>query len=182
MTIFWIWGLACQAPIFGTADLRWMVDPQKNTTRLMMWKSLNYKYALSWVLIYNSGVQPIAAQVIVMVATKMMISKLRESSEFRTSAGTATEEMSSKERKLISMVVAVASIFIVCNTPHCVVTVLRMIMPDIDVGRRYHNLSNVLYRGKYTAMAINAAVNTFVYYNCSSRYKAILKGFFNKNV
>ncbi|XP_012938238.1 uncharacterized protein LOC101853556 [Aplysia californica] len=82
--------------------------------------------------------------------------------------------LSSKEARVVKMVVLVALIFFVCNAPVLVTSYTRAFVTEMDIGKAYNNLYVTVYVGVYFSNSFNAWVNILVYYRCSSKFKETL--------
>ena len=181
MCIITLWGITCFIPYLSTQELKWSFDPQYNTTRLirqMTETRVHVRYFINTVVL---GIQPITAQIVISVCTVTLIVKLKKlSTKFgnKTTQPNVNMGKVKKERTLIKMVISVAAIFIMCNLPCCIVSVVRFINPSFDVGGDDQEMYYLLLEILFCFVSLNASVNTVAYYKCNSVYRQMFKSMF----
>ena len=122
--------------------------------------------------------------VIIAVTTSTIITamKIRQAAAWRAGASSASglsssssslssSPISPREVALTKMLIGTSVLFIVCVTPFALFRFLWFFLPEMDVGRRYHNL---YLTGLWIAEPfcyVNSSFNIFVYYTMGSRYR-----------
>ncbi|XP_005094258.1 neuropeptides capa receptor-like [Aplysia californica] len=115
-----------------------------------------------------------------LLCTGTLILSLRNETKWRnrvtyrpcavTLANTAEPSLS-REKRVVKMVVIVASVFIVCFAPAQAAPIANLLMPEFFHGRRYGYAYGVCWAVSYFLYSVNSSVNLIVYYNMSSRYR-----------
>ncbi|XP_076437972.1 uncharacterized protein LOC143277119 [Babylonia areolata] len=106
--------------------------------------------------------------VVVMTTTILTVVKLRQIVTWRS--GTSSS-ISPSEVALTKMLVGNSMLFIVCFTPDALNHFMKIFIPEMNSGRRYHNFFlAALWVGDIFNL-FNATFNFFVYYTMGSRYR-----------
>ena len=79
--------------------------------------------------------------------------------------------MSSRDKRVVRMVTIISTIFIICNLPMVVGMSCRRAFPEFKINGVYHNVHLTVFAVVYLASSLSAAVNFFVYYFGSSKFK-----------
>ena len=130
---------------------------------------------------------------IIMVACVVILSfKLIEASRVRrhsTSASAETNEkpdiraqerhskhkMSAKDIHVVQSVVLVCVIFILSQLPFLLYSTTRLILPEFNEGKRFHNLFGICSITSLTCSFLNASMNIFIYLRYNSRYRSTVQ-------
>ncbi|GFO37261.1 chemosensory receptor a [Plakobranchus ocellatus] len=133
---------------------------------------------------------------IIFLCTIFLAVTLFRTSRWRASMRKQTENSSSgksgdmktggtrKEMRLIKMVVIIASLFIVCNTPGTVVIFITAVTPEYLQTIQYLPSTVLLKSCIFASEVINQSVNFFVYYTIGTKFKLVFRqmiGFKMKN-
>ncbi|XP_059145202.1 uncharacterized protein LOC131932326 [Physella acuta] len=86
--------------------------------------------------------------------------------------------ISTKEKKLVIMLVIVSVIFIACLMPTAATRTAVGIMPELSVNGNYFDVGLLLYELSYLTETLTSSVNLLVYYSMSSRYKYTIRSMF----
>ncbi|GFO24844.1 hypothetical protein PoB_005134900 [Plakobranchus ocellatus] len=94
--------------------------------------------------------------------------------------GTAAQETSSKEHRLIKTVLILAIMHVLLSFPHLIYFVVYSLLPQAQQLKSYKNL--FLTAGKFTNVAnsLNGMLNTFVYLTVNQKYKTHFKNMYCK--
>ncbi|CAG5134804.1 unnamed protein product [Candidula unifasciata] len=197
--------VACFSPAWATQGLQWVFDPVYNKTRLSLWLSYNRRSIDLFIDIFNGMVLPVLAQVLITVSAVFMIRGVNNSSKFRLQAAnltktkdtflteqtTASKTLPSshhsknnitlnKDLKLTKVVILLAMIFFVCNSSVFIVAFVRVLIPEIDIGKHQYQLYTLLYALVFLSGMVNATVNIIVYYTVSTKYKKQIMRLFRR--
>ncbi|XP_012945324.1 uncharacterized protein LOC106013629 [Aplysia californica] len=116
-----------------------------------------------------------AAFVTVIICTTILVVQLNSKTKWRSKnvkQATQAENISSRDRKLIKMVVTVSGIFIVLFIPGTVSTSVMIFKPDYGISGKYNNLFFIVWSFFFLLEGVNSTVNIFAYLTMSSKYKA----------
>uniref|UniRef100_A0A2C9LWL5 G-protein coupled receptors family 1 profile domain-containing protein n=1 Tax=Biomphalaria glabrata TaxID=6526 RepID=A0A2C9LWL5_BIOGL len=99
-----------------------------------------------------------------------------EKSEWRKSISTSSKNfnISSRDRKLVKMVILISASFIICTFPAVVGTVAMLVSKDYNVNGRYKNLFLATFSVFFHLESLNSSVNFFIYIYMSSKFKQSL--------
>ena len=112
---------------------------------------------------------PLTSFIVVSVATAITVIKLKTAAKWR-------EELSGSHQHaaLTPVLVFLSCIYITCTAPLVAVTLVRLLIPDFSPGGRYSNICIASHMLGTVFSAVNSAVNFFVYFWMSSRYRQTL--------
>nr|KAG5700388.1 hypothetical protein BaRGS_029640 [Batillaria attramentaria] len=128
-------------------------------------------------VLYNiilTAIVPIVTVVVVGIATAITVLKLRSAIAWRasTSSGGKGDNASQRHQMaLTKMLVIVSCFFMACAAPLTLLSVMQLAVPDYSAHGRY---SSVFFISHYICLCmvvVNSAVNFFVYYFQSSRFR-----------
>lgn len=128
-------------------------------------------YAISGVLL------ELGSFVIVFVCTVTLVVKLQDKTKWRqmsTASGQA-DNASTRDQKVTKMVMVISSLFIVCFSSTCMTLLAMMLEPELSVGGRHRNLFICVFSICFVLESANSAMNIFIYYHMSSKYKNVLR-------
>ena len=74
------------------------------------------------------------------------------------------------------MLIGISVLFIVCVAPLALFRVVWLFQPEMNLGRRYHNLFATGLSVLETLAYVNATFNIFVYYSIGTRYRKTFLG------
>ena len=172
-------------PVLTLHNLQWRTDPWTNRTSLELVRDIakiGPKIRINDAL--NKNAIAGTTFVLMIVCTSLLSFKLFESSKFRSlpasdpdsgkSSQTQKQKLSPKDARVVKSVVLVCTIFIVAQIPAFCHSVARVLIAD-SVENRW--VARFLTRIILTSYMTNASINIFVYYNCNSKYRAVLRSF-----
>nr|KAG5704469.1 hypothetical protein BaRGS_003780 [Batillaria attramentaria] len=141
-----------------------------------------------------STVVPVTICAIVTAATAVTVIKLRRAVAWRattttttTTTSTTSSSISGSERQrgnqkqsaeltLTKRLVLLSCVYIACSLPFVTLALVRVLVPTMTTEARYANLRWALHTVATEFLAINSAVNFFVYVTRSSRFVHVLHG------
>ncbi|CAL1543373.1 unnamed protein product, partial [Lymnaea stagnalis] len=106
--------------------------------------------------------------------TGVLIYKLKQKTKWRqqsTFDATQSENISSRDRKTINMVIAIAIVFIVCSAPSVAFVTVSFFVPGFGIIGQYADVFFVGWSFGLLFEGLNASVDIVLYYVMSSRYK-----------
>ncbi|RUS91456.1 hypothetical protein EGW08_000780 [Elysia chlorotica] len=185
------------AVMFGIYDIIWVHDYTINATIAIAIKNeFYYKHDGPLFVYYNlSGILwPLAAFVVILVATIIIIYKLKKGSKFRmgqssistqhkdASAQNKTDEQQKqrqnllkRDRQVVKMLLVIIIIYIACLAPRIAHYLAKYVIYDFYFLRRHHHLFEFVNYGIMLADSSNGAVNFFVFYRMSSSFRATFR-------
>ncbi|GFN74504.1 chemosensory receptor a [Plakobranchus ocellatus] len=138
-------------------------------------------------------IQPLLAFSIVLICTVLLVVQLRKISSWRMSVTSAKSQrlqpeenpaasssvsearISQKEERLVRMVVAIATIFIVSYIPTCITLLCYVIFDDFSMFGVYRRLSIVSSHIASLGQPISGSVNILIYYNMASKFRSVFR-------
>ena len=144
--------------------------------------------------VYISIILPISSFLVVTFCTLLLTISLNRSKKWRdsnrtvssnqhgqTGSADATKAKTNKETRIVKMVVAVATVFIISTIPSCVHIIIVMLFPQFDINGRYGNIFNVTGNAFFVIDLINCSVNIIIYFRMSTKFRQtaieLFKGF-----
>ncbi|GFO28726.1 chemosensory receptor a [Plakobranchus ocellatus] len=184
--------------IYSRYSFVWVFYPHLNATLLdLEVNNEEYFIQIETVLVVICGViQPILAMSIVLMCTVVLVIQLRKISSWRkfvtsakgqrgensgekpaSSSPAGEERISQKEERLVRMVVAIATIFIVSNAPTCITLLCNVVFDEFSlfgVNRRIYVICSVI---GVLGQSVSGSVNILIYYNMASKFRFHLRRF-----
>ena len=113
---------------------------------------------------------------VVIICSAILIRNLRNSSRWRGSGSLRTNKagnnLVTRDRIIVKMVVTVSLIFILLFTPVTVTLLIIVLKPDFSIKGRYKNLFMVVHSFVFLLEGVNSSVNILVYLKMSSKFRA----------
>ncbi|XP_005092881.1 uncharacterized protein LOC101858474 [Aplysia californica] len=163
-------GVACYAMRLGPKFF-----PSKNVTKIGL------IYIPNGVYIENVGVMvnlipQYVSFLVVIVCTIILVRNLKLKSKWRqsTSSSAKQDSLSNRDKKVVSMITLISSIFMGCFLPSALNQIIMIASEDYSIYGKYKNMFLLSWSICKSLEGTNSAVNIFVYYNMSSKYKLIL--------
>ena len=189
------------AVMFGVYDIVWEWNGSLNGTVAIYKRSDFYLRNEGPVFAYYnfSGILwPLASFAVIVVATIIIVFKLRESSKFRFSnqsntstqpdgsssqdktkdQSTQQQNLLKRDRQVIKMLLVIIVIYIASLAPRIAHYLAKYIVYDFYFLRRHHYLFEFVVYGVMVADSANGAVNFFVFYSMSSSFRSTFRGLF----
>ncbi|XP_012935270.1 alpha-1A adrenergic receptor [Aplysia californica] len=165
-------------PFYYVNILIWTFDPEKNHTVLQLGFRSDRAIVEGIIFSISSVLMPFGSFLVVIICTVILIVKLNSKTKWRqkaTSQFAGGSDTSVKEKKVIKMVTLISTIFIACNVPGIVTTVFMVFEPEFSVLGVYANMFFLSWSIAFALGGLNSAVNIFVYYTMSSKYKETMQ-------
>ncbi|GFO42338.1 chemosensory receptor a [Plakobranchus ocellatus] len=138
-------------------------------------------------------IQPLLAFSIVLICTVLLVVQLRKISSWRMSVMSAKSQwiqheensaasssaagarISEKEERLVRMVVAIATIFIVSYVPTCIMLLCYVLFDEFDLFGVYRRL--LLATGYIISLGqpISGSLNIIIYYKMASKFRSVFR-------
>ncbi|XP_076462836.1 uncharacterized protein LOC143295154 [Babylonia areolata] len=119
--------------------------------------------------VFGLGI-PLVMTVVVTVTTMVTMIKLRQAAAWR-SGTSSSGSVSAREVALTMMLVYNSIFFVICVFPLTMFRVAWLFLPEMNAGRRQHNLYFVITWFTDILSYINATFNIVVYCVMGSRYR-----------
>ncbi|GFO26221.1 peptide receptor gpcr [Plakobranchus ocellatus] len=118
--------------------------------------------------------------VIIIVCLVILTISLNQSSKFRDKSSSSNEKSKEKSREIrvVQTVILVALIFILCNLPTIILSIIRQFVDGFSLQghrRKFYDFFLVIVE---TALLLNAFVNIFIYLSFNTRYRTNFNGMF----
>uniref|UniRef100_A0A2C9LX96 G-protein coupled receptors family 1 profile domain-containing protein n=1 Tax=Biomphalaria glabrata TaxID=6526 RepID=A0A2C9LX96_BIOGL len=169
--------IASVTPVYCVNSYGWKYFPSRNKTLIGLVYTPDRESVEKVSFTFNNIIIPFFAFLTIVCCTLVLVAKLRSKAKWRrksTSAG-QTDQMTSRDQKVTKMVVMISTLFIVCFTPICVVFIGMTAEPDLSINGKYHNMFFVVFSFGYILESTNSAMNIFIYYKMSSRYRQVFR-------
>ncbi|GFO50466.1 chemosensory receptor a [Plakobranchus ocellatus] len=176
----------------------WVFNPHLNIT-ILNTMIVNSELAILFekISIVICGViQPLLAFSSVLICTVLLVVQLRKISSWRMSITSAKSQrvqpkenpaassyaaearISQKEERLVRMVVAIATIFIVSYIPTCITLLCYVVFDEFNMFGVYRRLSIVSSYITSLGQPISGSVNILIYYKMASKFRSVFRRLF----
>ncbi|GFN78155.1 chemosensory receptor a [Plakobranchus ocellatus] len=173
----------------------WVFDPYLNIT-ILNTIPVNSTFAILFekISIVICGViQPLLAFSIVLICTVLLVIQLRKISSWRLSVTSAKSQrvqpeenpagssfgaearISQKDERLVRMVVAIATIFIVSYIPTCIVLLCYVVLDEFNQFGVYRRLLIVSAYITSLGHPFRGSVNILIYYKMTSKFRSVFR-------
>ncbi|CAL1540908.1 unnamed protein product, partial [Lymnaea stagnalis] len=167
-------------PEYLSAYLGWKFVEERNATLfgLTLTRDSPRLEGLTFLIYF---IYILIAYVVVSCLTCILILKLKQKTDWRQKSifgMQRSEVISARDKKTISMIVAVAIVFIVCNGPSVVLYMVGYLLPGFSVVGERENLFFVSWSFGFHFEALNGTIVIMFYYKMSSKYRRSFLGLF----
>ncbi|GFO28733.1 chemosensory receptor a [Plakobranchus ocellatus] len=173
----------------------WVFNPYMNITILNI-IPVNSEFAILFEKISAvicGVIQPLLAFSIVLICTVLLVVQLRKISSWRlsvtsaksqpvqpddnhaTSSSAAEARISQKEERLVRMVVAIATIFIMSYIPTCIMLLCYVVFDEFHQFGVYSRLLIVFGYITSLGQPISGSVNILIYYKMASKFRSVFR-------
>lgn len=180
-------------PVLANMNMLFKFDQRINASRITLWISPERKSAKVIVWIIVNMVLPLATQVIVVVCIIVMKNCLRATVMFRQTStaivissknshesdspndsSKATDKLNGRDLRALQQVLIISLVYIACNTPKIIISIITAAVPDFGIGGMYHfTYLSVNSIGKHFEI-FNSAVNFVIYYKYNTKFRAFV--------
>ncbi|GFO35277.1 chemosensory receptor a [Plakobranchus ocellatus] len=138
-------------------------------------------------------IQPLLAFSILLICTVLLVVQLRKISSWRMSVTSAKSQrvqpeqnpgasssaaearISQKEERLVRMVVAIATIFIVSYIPNCIMLLCFVVFDEFAMFGAYRRISVVSSYITSLGQPISGSINIIIYYKMASKFRSVFR-------
>lgn len=173
IVVIFIVNILSLVPEYATSYLAWTYFPESNRTLL----AINFKpgrekvVGLVYIMNCTTGIMSFVG---IVVITAFLVFKLKEASQWRQEVTSGSQQhgtVSSRDKKTVKIVAALACILICCYTPGMIISMTTFAVPEFDIGRKYSNTFLSMWSIGGMFQALNSSVNIILYYKMSSKYR-----------
>lgn len=159
-------------PLYEVNKLEMRFIPKLNRTLLSLVFTENREEVEKTSFIINNFTIPFLAFMTIVVCTAILVLSLgKRTSWLQSVKTTATDELSTRNRRVAKMVVMISAIFSSCFVPVTIIMMIAAFDPRFGVGGKYFYLNIVTGGTAVLLEAVNSSVNIFIYYHMSSKYR-----------
>lgn len=171
-------------PVYYVSRLTMKFSPVRNKTLLGLVFTDDREIIEAVTLATGSVFIPLSAFVIVVVCTALLVVKLRDKTKWRQMSTTPGqyENASLRDLKVTKMVVVISTLFISCFVPVCLMMIAMILVPELSIEGKYRNLFICIFSVCFVLESTNSAMNIFIYYHMSSRYRDTFLAIFIKKI
>ncbi|KAK6979296.1 hypothetical protein BgiMline_020267 [Biomphalaria glabrata] len=164
--------LASVFPIYYTARFANKFVPQKNITLLGI-VFISDRNDIETVSFHINNILPLTAFILIIVGTAILARRLQQISKWRlkTVALNKSEEMLSRDTKIVKMIVSISTIFILCYLPGTIVFIWMMLDPELRIDGQHSYLFEAAFATLFLLEALNSSVSIFVYLGTSTKFR-----------
>lgn len=170
-------------PEYFSSYLGWKFAPERNRTVLTLIFTSNRKNLEGLENVLHAGLGTVSFVGVVMF-TVILVIKLRQSLNWRKQATSnleKTESYTNRDRKIVKMVVLIASILVICYTPGSLIaTTTFVIGSGFNMLGTHYNILLIAWSFACMFHGINSSVNFFLYYTMSSNFRKTFREMFLK--
>lgn len=163
------------SPFYFVNRLEWRHSLTSNKSLLTLVHSGNRIIVETVTFPIHSVAMSVIALVSVIICTVVLVVSLYKKTKWRQASVAVTakkqEENSEKEKKLVTMVTFISTIFIICYTPATVLFLVMAYNPDFSFSGKYENLFYVLWSLTLVLETVSSSVNIFVYFRMSTKFR-----------
>ncbi|GFO50152.1 chemosensory receptor a [Plakobranchus ocellatus] len=173
----------------------WVFNPNLNET-ILNTTPVNSQFAILFEkisLVICGVIQPLLAFLIVLICTVLLVVQLRKISSWRMSVTSAKSQrlqpeenpaasssaaearISQKEERLVRMVVAIATIFIVSYIPTCILILCYFVFDEFNLFGVNSRLFIVAGYIISLGQPISGSVNILIYYKMASKFRSVFR-------
>ncbi|KAK6959125.1 FMRFamide receptor [Biomphalaria glabrata] len=165
-------------PPLAVTYYEWRVDPRKNRSLIFLVYRDNAESVFKVSYMVLDLFLPYCTFFVLIVCNTVIVLTLKSKSKWRQSTTghgvnqlSGKPEISTKEKKLVIMLVTVSTIFIGCLSPQSAMLTALGIVRELKINGPYFDLSLLVYSFTFLLETINCSVSVLVYYNMSSKFR-----------
>jgi hypothetical protein len=193
---FATFAMAIYIPILAHMGMLPKTDKKTNITRPSLWISKDRQVIKDGVWLVINTILPFLTEVIIMVCVFVMARSLRTASKFRQASTltstqiapqignpekknnfttTSSDKMRGKDQRVVQQVILISIVYIICNTPKILISIVSAIEPQFTVLDLFDNLYLCVHSLQKYFEIFNASVNTIIYYNYNTKFRTKLR-------
>lgn len=203
MVGFAVFAVVTYSPILANMGMRHKFEKLLNKTRPALWVSPVRESIKEIIWIINEMFLPFVTQFIIIICVIVMSRSLRAASKFRQSSVAMTEKtfdkheknlnlvtndmdseltetnissdkLTGKDLRVIQQVVLISVVYIVCNTPKILISIVTTLEPEFTIGKGYTKLYLCVNGMRMHFEIVNSAVNLIIYYKFNTKFRTVL--------
>lgn len=174
VTIFFVYIIGL-IPNYFTIEIRWVFDKGQNRSLLNMIELGSKKSIQNFMHYFYNVVSPIASFIVVFICTLILSMSINRSSKWRSKLSNKDENSKMKEQRVIKLVTAIASVYVICNTPTIGLFIWQIKDPEASYVGIRRDLLLLLASFAFLLESVNSSINIIFYYTMSSKYRETLK-------
>ncbi|XP_059177682.1 uncharacterized protein LOC131957005 [Physella acuta] len=173
-------------PEYSTVYYDWKYYPDRNKTILGLAFRGN-RAATQSLVFYFLTAFAIGVFISVTTFTCVLVYKLKQTSKWRqssTSDQAQNESITARDKKIVALVISVATVLMICYTPTVILSIFTVSIPGFSVSGKYDKYFKTSWSFAFLLHAINSNMNFILYFKMSSSYRNKFKEllcFRNKN-
>lgn len=159
-------------PSYYSSYIGWKFITAKNKSVLGLCRIDNWEHVESVSFVLQAIMQA-GSFVLLVLFTVILVYNIRKNTKWRIASTSTIQNntISTRDSKLLRMIVLIAVILILCFTPGMICFVGMIFEPEYTMGGKYDNLFWVTWSVTFIFQTTNSSVNIFVYYIMSSNYR-----------
>ncbi|KAH9524609.1 hypothetical protein Btru_027319 [Bulinus truncatus] len=195
---------AAYAPVLATQGLQSVTIPTSNVTYYTIWFSVDREEIIGINDIIIRVILQNTCEFIVLSCLFILTNSLRRQLQFRrsismqhfsdaSSEGSQTvfsnaknsngksskvNKVSAKELQVIKSVTMLSTLFVLCNLPRIVLSIARVIVPELDTYRRYHNIHLSLQMIRRVIEVSGSSANFLIYCKFNNKFRDVVVSLF----
>ncbi|XP_055867078.1 uncharacterized protein LOC129922906 [Biomphalaria glabrata] len=160
-------------PEYVSAYYDWKYNTLRNRTVLSLTFNM-YRPATQGLVFGIHSVFIFLDLFLLIIFTSILVAQLRRKSKWRHEKvrdESQRASLSGRDKKTSKLVVLLATLLVLCYSPVVILSAVTGLRPDISFAGKESNLFHSLWSFAYLLGVFNASINSFIYYNMSSKYK-----------
>lgn len=177
IVIIYIVLIAAVAPVYFVTSYGLKFSPARNKTILGLIYTADRQNVETATHALNNVIIPFGAFVTVIVCTVVLVLSLKVKTDWRKKSTVhgQTDNLSNRDQKVSRMMAMISTIFIACFFPVSVFVVAIITVPQLSLDGAFANTLISLGSMAFILESTNSAINIFIYYHMSSRYRAVFR-------
>ncbi|CAG5134072.1 unnamed protein product [Candidula unifasciata] len=165
---------ASAIPVIYSTRTVWIFDSRRNKSRMGIAKAANSE-GIARISYWINNIIPTIFFVFITVCTVILVKALNKNSRWKQQSASSQNQatVSSRDAKVVKMVIFISIVFIACYAPGTVFFVFALINSQVTYAGKQKNLVVAIYSVLLVLEAINAAANFFIYKAMSSKFKRV---------
>ncbi|XP_059164112.1 uncharacterized protein LOC131947045 [Physella acuta] len=165
-------------PLFYTNQIVWKFFPLFNRTMLGITFTPDRALIDFFVFLFHTVISTFGSFIAVLICTITLVIELKQKTKWRKQATMTSsvkpgeaKSISSKEIKVIRMIVLLSTAFIISSTPTMAFTIWSIADQSFTAVGYNRNIFNVSFSFIFLIEALNSSISMLVYYTMSTKFK-----------
>ncbi|KAK6976796.1 neuropeptides capa receptor [Biomphalaria glabrata] len=169
--------LSVFVPLYAADYMDWINSPSVNRTKLGV---ARYGNSATIGLVMNVGhfYLSVLSFLFVVIFTAVLVVALKKKTKWRLGATSDREQheaLTSRDNKVVGMVIMVAIVLILCYSPGVLCSIVEICIPEFTLNSKLENLYHVVWSVCFVCNSVNASTSVVVYYTMSTKYRSTLQ-------